>query len=360
MYKKPEYLPEEQNFTVMKALELKPFVKKSVRAILLIFLILPLLMLFVHWQQTSYGRGHVMIFDPNLRQQNITALVSGRVNKWFIKEGMMVQKGDKLVEIIDNDPHIIENLRQKQKTIELQYENTRIAAETAKINLERQKNLLNKGIASRKRYERALILYNDYLAKVQAEQGKLADVQIQVSRQQTQTIYAPVDGQIVSVTSGGAATSINAGDVVATFLPNAHTNDFAIELMVDPNDMPLIEIGNKVRIQFEGWPIIQLSGWPSLAVGTFGGMVSVMDGYLQANGKLRVIVVPDPESTHAWPSARFLRAGVEVKAWILLRRVPLGYELWRKINKFPKNREKPGDGKQLSSLIVNNSSDEKK
>jgi hypothetical protein len=360
MYKKRTNLPEDQHFTVMKTLELKPFVKKSVRNITILFIILPIIMLFVHWQQTSYGRGTVIIFDPNLRPQNITALVSGRINKWFIKEGMLVKKGDKLVEIIDNDPNIIENLRQKQQMTQMQYENTRIAAETAKLNLDRQKNLFNQGIASRKEYEQALIKYNDYQAKVQAEQSKLADIQIQVSRQQTQTIFAPDNGQIVSVKSGGTSTSIKAGDIVATFLPKSNTSDFAIELMVDPNDMPLIDIGNRVRIQFEGWPIIQVSGWPSLAVGTFGGVVSVMDGYLQANGKLRVIIVPDPHERHAWPSARFLRAGVDVKAWILLRRVPLGYELWRKINKFPKNREKPGDGSQLSSLIVDNPSEEEK
>jgi hypothetical protein len=352
MYKKNTNLPEEQHFTVFKTLEVKSFIKKSIKAILITFVVLPIIMLFVQWQQTSFGTGTVIIFDPNHRPQNITALVSGRISKWFIQEGMLVKKGDKLVEIIDNDPQIIENLRLQQFNIQAQYEAAKSATETAKLNLDRQKTLFEKGLAARKDYEKAMIDYNTYQAKASTEQAKLADIQIKISRQQTQTIYAPDEGQIVSVKSGGEATSIQAGEIVATFLPAS--DDFAIELMVDPNDMPLIEIGNHVRIQFEGWPIVQLSGWPSVAIGTFGGVVKVIDGYLQANGKLRVIVVPDLNDRHAWPSSRFLRAGVNVRSWILLRRVTIGYEMWRKINKFPKNREHPGDSKQLSSLIKDN------
>ena len=37
------------------------------------------------------------------------------------------------------------------------------------------------------------------------------------------------------------------------------------------NDMPMLQTGRRVRLQFEGWPALQFSGWPSIAVGTFGG-----------------------------------------------------------------------------------------
>lgn len=354
MYKQNTNLPEEQNFTVIKTLETQSFIKKSVKYIIITFIILPIISLFVHWQQTSFGTGRVIIFNPNLRPQNITALVSGRINKWFIKEGVIVKKGDKLVEIIDNDPNFVDNLTRKQETIRMQFESAKLVAETAKLNRDRQKSLYEKGITSKKEYEQAVMKYNEMNAKMQEDQTKLADIHISLSRQSTQTIYAPEDGQIVNVTSGGLSTNVKVGEVLATFVPKYEEQDFAIELMVDPNDMPLIEIENKARIQFEGWPIVQVSGWPSTAIGTFGGKVAVMDGYLQANGKLRVIIVPDTTSKHTWPSSRFLRPGVKIKAWILLRRVPIGYELWRKINKFPKNRENPKDQKQLSSLVHDN------
>src|SRR5690606_5169097 len=107
----------------------------------------------------------------------------------------------------------------------------------------------------------------------------------------------------------------------------------AVELWVDGNDMPLIRPGEEVRLQFEGWPVVQFSGWPSLAIGTFGGRVAFVDATSGASGKFRVVVVED--SVEPWPSEARLRQGVRVRGWILLSEVSLGFELWRQINGFP-------------------------
>ncbi len=88
-----------------------------------------------------------------------------------------------------------------------------------------------------------------------------------------------------------------------------------------------------MRIQFEGWPALQFSGWPSVAVGTFGGVISVIDAADDGKGKFRVLVVPD--GNERWPSGRYLRQGVRANGWILLNRVTLAYELWRQFNGFP-------------------------
>jgi len=36
-----------------------------------------------------------------------------------------------------------------------------------------------------------------------------------------------------------------------------------------------------------------------------------------------------------WPDAKFLRQGNQVVGWVFLNRVPLGYEIWRRLNGFP-------------------------
>ena len=36
-----------------------------------------------------------------------------------------------------------------------------------------------------------------------------------------------------------------------------------------------------------------------------------------------------------WPDDRYLRQGVRANGWVLLKRVPLGYEIWRQLNGFP-------------------------
>ena len=85
-----------------------------------------------------------------------------------------------------------------------------------------------------------------------------------------------------------------------------------------------------------------VAGWPSVAVGTFGGVVSFIDPHDDGQGNFRIVVVPDPRE-EPWPSARFLRQGVRASAWVLLERVKLGFELWRRFNGFPPMLERaPG------------------
>ena len=115
-------------------------------------------------------------------------------------------------------------------------------------------------------------------------------------------------------------------------MPDAKSQ--AVELWVDGNDVPLVSKGRPVRLQFEGWPGVQFGGWPSVAVGTFGGRVTVVDHSGDAQGRFRILVVPD-ERDEPWPSPEYLRQGARVNGFVLLDQVRLGYELWRQANGFP-------------------------
>ena len=108
----------------------------------------------------------------------------------------------------------------------------------------------------------------------------------------------------------------------------------AVELWVSGVDAVLITPGRHARLQFEGWPAMQFEGWSELAVGTFGGTVAFVDATDDGKAKFRVLIVPD-QADQPWPSERFLRQGVRVQGWVLLNRVTVGYELWRKLNAFP-------------------------
>ena len=99
----------------------------------------------------------------------------------------------------------------------------------------------------------------------------------------------------------------------------------------------MIRVGQHVRVQFEGWPAIQFSGWPSVAVGTFGASVRLVDATDDGKGKFRIVVVPEGE----WPPPAYLRQGVRAHGWVLLGRVKLGYELWRRMNGFPPTVDPP-------------------
>lgn len=294
-------------------------------------LLLVLILSLTPWRQTSKGFGTVIALDPNNRAQNIHATVNGRVNQWFVKDGSRVKAGDKIVEIIDNDPQILDRLRAEKSAKERKFTVVKMASETSKINFERQSELFEKGLSSRKNLEDAKIEYKKLLSATESASAEVAESSIKLSRQESQLIVAPRDGIILKVLASDNSTTVKIGDKIASFAPTLQ--DPAVEIYVSGNDVPLIYQGRKVRIQFEGWPAIQFSGWPEIAIGTFGAIVVSVDPAVSENGKFRVIATKDP--SEQWPDLRFLNHGAKVYGWVLLDKVRLGYELWRQINGFP-------------------------
>jgi adhesin transport system membrane fusion protein len=185
-----------------------------------------------------------------------------------------------------------------------------------------------------------------------ADQASIS-LEIQVSQTQNQKVLAPRDGYIMrlQVTEG---TFLRAGSPLCTLIPQ--TSEPRVELHVSGNDMPLIQArvsdergnvisyGSPVRLQFEGWPALQLIGWPSLAVGTFGGEVILVDPTDNGQGKFRILVGPKPDvvtrdgravEIRDWPENQWLRQGIRANGWVLLQEVPLWFEIWRQLNGFP-------------------------
>ena len=143
-------------------------------------------------------------------------------------------------------------------------------------------------------------------------------------------ITAPQSGYITKTKSAGIGETIKEGEEILSLMPKDY--DLAVELYVNPIDLPLIKLNEKVRIQFDGWPAIVFSGWPNAGYGTYGGEIYAIDQFISANGKYRVLVRPDPDD-HPWPDA--LRFGSGTNNLIMLNDVPIWYELWRNINGFP-------------------------
>ncbi len=158
-------------------------------------------------------------------------------------------------------------------------------------------------------------------------------------------IIAPQDGYVVRALKSGIGETIKEGEGVVTVMPE--DPDKAVQLYVRPMDVPLLSVGRPVRLEFDGWPALQFSGWPSVAVGTFGGVVEVID-YVETateKGKYRILVVPDPgeDTDGEWPDQ--LRLGSGVNGFVMLDEVPLWYELWRLYNGFPPSlQSEPGSG----------------
>lgn len=143
-------------------------------------------------------------------------------------------------------------------------------------------------------------------------------------------ITAPQDGYITKAINSGIGETIKEGSEIVSIMPFNY--ELAVEMYVRPIDIPLLHLNQPVNILFDGWPSIIFSGWPGLSYGTFRGKVVAIDNFISDNGRYRILISPDTEK-EKWPKE--IRLGAGASGFILLKDVPIWYELWRRINGFP-------------------------
>ncbi|WP_194767154.1 HlyD family secretion protein [Tamlana sp. I1] len=157
-------------------------------------------------------------------------------------------------------------------------------------------------------------------------------------------VTAPQDGYINRALAGGLGITFKEGQELVGIMPSKY--DLAVETFVKPIDLPLLHVGEKVRVQFDGWPAIVFSGWPNASYGTYGAKVVAIEKFISDNGKYRVLLAPDKEDSK-WPEA--IRIGSGARTIALLDDVPIWFELWRQINSFPPNYYQPTENKKGSN-----------
>ncbi|MFZ4382070.1 MAG: efflux RND transporter periplasmic adaptor subunit [Sandarakinorhabdus sp.] len=304
----------------------------SITAILLVITLVP-------WVQTAQGTGQVIAFDPRDRQQNISAMVPGRLERWYVTDGARVAAGEAIARVIDIDPDFLTRLRGERSQKLAEMAATSAAMATAQRDVKRMQTLYGEGLAARRDMELAQIKVADYAAKLASLRADINKIDVNLSRQSEQTIRAPRAGRIMRVSSIDTATIVKQGDVLATFVPEQSRR--VVELFVDGRDVPLIHVGRRVRLEFEGWPAIQFSGWPSVAKGFFDGQVAAMDLNASPNGLFRLLVA-ESSDRDPWPGEPSVRLGAKVRGWVQMNTVPIWFELWRLLNDFPLQFSRPG------------------
>jgi membrane fusion protein, adhesin transport system len=395
--------------------------------------------LFLPWQQNIDGKGDVSALTPKDRPQNIQNIISGRIEKWLVREGDLVKKGDTLLVISEMkddyfDPKYPQRLQEqlvakddaiksyrlkiqsldnqiialkennkfslqkaqnkvRQGYAKVTADSTDVLAEqvqvnVAKVRLDRgEEQLNNGGLVSLSEVESRRLKYQEVRAKLVSNQNKLAisrqeliNAKIELSsinaeyaekiakaqsdrssafsslaageyelsqlqnkitnvdiRRGQYFVKAPQEGYIVKALKMGIGETIKEGESIATLQPSAP--DMAVEMYVRAMDVPLIEPGREVRIQFEGWPSLVFSGWPSATVGTFGGIVKVIDRIDNGKGEYRLLITPKiAKGEQIWPKQ--LRMGSGAVGWVMLEDVPVWYEIWRQLNAFPPTLKK--------------------
>ncbi|WP_309609555.1 biotin/lipoyl-binding protein [Flavobacterium sp.] len=89
---------------------------KILNRIIALVSILGIVILFLPWTQNISGSGAVTTLKPNQRPQTIQTVIAGKIEKWYVKEGDFVKKGDTILfisEIKEDyfDPNLVENTK---------------------------------------------------------------------------------------------------------------------------------------------------------------------------------------------------------------------------------------------------------
>ena len=234
----------------------------------------------------------------------------------------------------------------EDKKLKLQMAQAKYIAQQNKL-LESQNNVLNAELE----LSRINASYGDKLSKVQSDLYSAKSLElnnrVEVSKLENSFenysrrgdllwVRAPQDGYVNKIYKAGIGESFKEGENLLTITPAQF--DLAVETYVRPIDMPLIHLGERVRVQFDGWPAIVFNGWESVSYGTYGAIVVALENDISPNGKYRVMLSPDPED-HPWPKE--LRVGSGAMTIALLNDVPIWYEIWRQVNGFPPDFYKP-------------------
>ena len=255
----------------------------------------------------------------NLYNEGLKSLTDLEAKRLSVQESQA--KVVSLINKVDGHKNELDNLKANIQSIINEYDNKiaksksdRMSAISAKYNADASKNKLESQ-------------YNTYSV-----------------RQDNYYILSPIDGTMTQAIATGLGQLIKAGDPIANIIPAKY--DLAIETFVKPVDMPLLTLGQKVRVQFDGWPAIVFSGWPNSSFGTFGGQIVAINNDISKNGKYRILVAQDSDD-HPWPKA--VRVGGGANTLTLLNDVKVGYELWRQLNGFPADFYKDEKSKSIKT-----------
>jgi membrane fusion protein, adhesin transport system len=170
---------------------------KIILWLLTIFLLVFLMCMFLPWTQNIQCKGFVTALHPDKRPQSIQSVIGGRIEKWYVKEGDFVNKGDTILFLSEvkseyMDPGIVprteKQISAKEQSVSSYMEKVRALDaqidalyKTQKLKIEQSENYIKQSLLkvqsdsinlmaaeteysiAQKQYDRMEKLYNDGL-----------------------------------------------------------------------------------------------------------------------------------------------------------------------------------------------------
>ena len=126
--------------------------KSQVRKWFFVFSIALLVILFLPWTQNIRARGSVTTLRQEQRPQQLPTVIPGRLVKWYVKEGDLVNEGDTLVQISEVkdeyfDPELLKRTQEQIEAKQLAVEKYQGKASTADVQIAALRQALDLKVA---------------------------------------------------------------------------------------------------------------------------------------------------------------------------------------------------------------------
>ena len=173
-----------EQYSTVKNLANRPHYQILNKIIIYVSLI-GIVILFLPWTQNISGSGAVTTLKPDQRPQTIHSAIGGRIEKWYVKEGDYVKKGDTILfisEIKEDyfDPNLVSNTKNQvdAKKMALQSYGSKVSTLSTQINaIENEKQL---------KLQQAQNKIRQSLLKVKSDSMDLEAVKTQIKIANTQ------------------------------------------------------------------------------------------------------------------------------------------------------------------------------
>lgn len=168
-----------------------------------VLIIIGMILLFLPWTQNIRARGKVTTLRQEHRPQQINTIIGGKVEKWFIKEGDFVTKGDTILQLSEIkpdylDPKLVQRTGEQitAKESSVQYYQSKITATESQIDA----------------------LRASLVAKLNQLQSKLLQADVKIKSDSAEMVAAENDWKIATVQYNRQKAMLDSGLVSLTQL----------------------------------------------------------------------------------------------------------------------------------------------
>ena len=233
------------------------------------------------------GQGNVVPLNPQDQPRTVSSPVDGFVRQTSetLVVGGMVKRDEILLEIEPDNADLVAQLTAQAENLRSRLANEKLKAKS--------------GSEESNQHETA--------TQVATLEKELQEINFKLSRVERLLIKAPSDGTLIRFNVFDQGKAVKQGDELFTIGP--HTWEAAVELRISADDATRVQQGDRVRLQFEGWPAV------GKVLGIFEGAVISIDPADGDSGRFRVLI--KEAGNNPWPDNRYLRPGVRTSCWIV-------------------------------------------